>query len=516
MSRDVSCRVALVGLAVGLVVVVTGPGFLSPSVATTVDDLTMPAAGGAAAIACLWAARHRGGPERRWRHLIGVGMACWTAGLATWAVCRSVLSTPLPSPSPAGIGFLVFSVLALLALLSSTAPAARGAVVIGSRRRWMICLIDGVIVAGSLFALTWVTTLGAVIGAGAPTAWAFVLAIAHPVADYVLVAVVVALWATKRIPHRMHDQLALLGSGIATLAVADSVCTYRASDHAPEDLSVIVHTCFLLGPALIAVAATLPQASSRRFGPTAMSERATLVLPYVLVGGIWTLITLQNVPADDSRGLVLAGWAVLALLIVRHVCTLLENLTLHRQISATRAELTHQAHHAHHDPLTGLANRTLFDERLRRAIERHRDGCGSVAVLLLDLDDFKSVNDSYGHGCGDDLLRAVGERLCSSVRAGDTAARLGGDEFAVVLEDFTDPTAAAARIHAAVEAPYQLDGRILTIGASVGVAEPGPDEADVPAPELVRRADEAMYEGKRCGKATVVQHRRDRTPVLEV
>ncbi|MDQ3740661.1 MAG: EAL domain-containing protein [Actinomycetota bacterium] len=169
-----------------------------------------------------------------------------------------------------------------------------------------------------------------------------------------------------------------------------------------------------------------------------------------------------------------------------------------------RDELVHQAFH---DALTGLPNRALFRDRtqqaLARAYNRRRETPGGIAVLFADLDDFKSVNDSLGHGAGDELLREVATRLTNTLRTEDTIARLGGDEFAILLEDVKHPRAAeatAARLLAALEAPIRLptSDRDVVARASIGVAlSSGPDDT---AEDLLRDADAAMYAAKNGGR----------------
>jgi len=162
-------------------------------------------------------------------------------------------------------------------------------------------------------------------------------------------------------------------------------------------------------------------------------------------------------------------------------------------------QLTFQALH---DPLTGLANRTLFADRVEHALTRSRRRLGTVAVLFLDLDDFKRINDSHGHGVGDRLLVAVAARIAGVMRIGDTAARLGGDEFAVLLEDLDDADEArlvAGRLREALRGPFDLGGLEAFISASVGVALGRGTELD--HTELLRRADQAMYQAKSEGRA---------------
>ncbi len=161
---------------------------------------------------------------------------------------------------------------------------------------------------------------------------------------------------------------------------------------------------------------------------------------------------------------------------------------------ALEAQLLHQAFH---DPLTALANRALFRDRLEHALARTERESGRIAVMLLDLDNFKSVNDTQGHAAGDRMLEVVAARLRSATRGCDTVARLGGDEFAVLLEQMHASKGAevvASRIVEALRLPVEISlGRVMTVGASVGIAVLGGEEG---AEELLRNADVAMYEAK--------------------
>jgi diguanylate cyclase (GGDEF)-like protein len=166
-----------------------------------------------------------------------------------------------------------------------------------------------------------------------------------------------------------------------------------------------------------------------------------------------------------------------------------------RELQRSHAELRHQALHDH---LTGLANRALLDDRVTHALSLARRRGESVALLLVDLDDFKRVNDSLGHAVGDQVLVAVAERLSACVRQSDTLARLGGDELAVLVEDVTDPSQPmelAERLHEHLRAPLVGGGHTVHLTASIGVAV-----SDVDAEGLLRGADLAMYRAKHAGK----------------
>ena len=164
---------------------------------------------------------------------------------------------------------------------------------------------------------------------------------------------------------------------------------------------------------------------------------------------------------------------------------------------ASRKAAEERIHQARHDPLTGLPNRRFLDEQLKQAIAHAAQFDRKLAVLYLDLDGFKAVNDTLGHSVGDLLLQAVAERLCGCVRTVDTVARLGGDEFAVVLvgvERPEDASLLASRIAEAIGKPYDPDGHVVTITATIGIALAPGDGKN--ADELLRCADIALYRAK--------------------
>jgi diguanylate cyclase (GGDEF)-like protein len=181
-------------------------------------------------------------------------------------------------------------------------------------------------------------------------------------------------------------------------------------------------------------------------------------------------------------------------------------LTDARTVQALRVSLEAAQHDALHDPLTRLPNRSLLRDRLDQAIRRNHRRPTTVAVLFLDLDGFKRVNDSLGHDAGDELLVAVAQRLHACIRDVDTLARLGGDEFALLLEDIESAESVyevADRIHIALGTPFDLGVREITLTASIGVAFADSPEDGVR--ELLRNADLAMYQAKASGKGRYVR-----------
>lgn len=172
-----------------------------------------------------------------------------------------------------------------------------------------------------------------------------------------------------------------------------------------------------------------------------------------------------------------------------------------RDVTEHRRRSDHIHYLAHHDHLTGLANRTLLDERLRQAIARARRDQQSVAVFVLDIDNFKQINDSLGHADGDILLATVGQRLLSSVRESDTVARIGGDEFVIVMPDFRsldDVQRCGRQIIRNAAQPMEIRGNTIRITVSVGISLY--TDSGLDAEDLLRQADAAMYSVKDSGR----------------
>jgi diguanylate cyclase (GGDEF)-like protein/PAS domain S-box-containing protein len=171
-----------------------------------------------------------------------------------------------------------------------------------------------------------------------------------------------------------------------------------------------------------------------------------------------------------------------------------------RDISERKAFEDQLAHQAFHDPVTELANRALFTDRVQHSIKRSSRGGPSIGVVFIDLDDFKTVNDSLGHAAGDTVLQEVGRRLQDTVRPADTVARFGGDEFAVLLDEVEGSAEAAdiaGRILSALELRYEVGGKVVYPRASLGICLAGNGFGSTDAEELLRNADVAMYMAKR-------------------
>jgi diguanylate cyclase (GGDEF)-like protein len=230
-----------------------------------------------------------------------------------------------------------------------------------------------------------------------------------------------------------------------------------------------------------------------RFGPVGA----------LVAGGVSMYVAGPLLPADSATGApqALSDWVsrgVFFILIGQFVTALFGGVrrsAAREARLATEVELVH--HQAFHDPLTGLANRYLFAEHLERAVERRgRIGAG-VAVLFIDLDGFKDVNDLYGHALGDQLLKRVADRLTTNLRDADIVARLCGDEFAVLFEVValdSKPQAATTRLIEAFTQPFRLGSSEIFVTPSIGIARD--DTGTETGEELLRNADHAMYAAK--------------------
>jgi diguanylate cyclase len=282
--------------------------------------------------------------------------------------------------------------------------------------------------------------------------------------------------------------LALLGGGVTS-----GVATFLAGKHIfPGHVSVPV-ICWLV----VLAAERQRQAVGRPDPQPATRQRQYSLLPYLAVAATDVLLLLVTIgPGDQRRPVVVAGAiTITALVVVRQLAAFIDNARLVDQLRQSEDRLRHQASH---DELTRLANRTLFGEQVDAALGDSAS-YGRLAVLIVDLDDFKTVNDTLGHAVGDALLATVAQRIRHCVRPEDAVARLGGDEFAILLRHAHSDTidAVAERVLASLGRPLAVHGDQMFVQASIGVAvaRPGDDTGT-----LLRNADIAMYAAKESGK----------------
>lgn len=476
--------IAAAALAVFSALLLSGWG--GPSVLQLVSNLGSLLFGGAALGCTAAAARSSSGPQRRAWAALATGLAGWVAGDVVWAWYELVLrETEAPFPSVADAGYLLFPVAACVALVTFPVGYTR-------QSRLRLCL-DGILVAGSLFVLAWALGLGEVFSTSVESVSTFVVSLAYPLSDLVLLTTALLVLASAQPAHRAS--IGLLTAGLVCMGVSDSTFVYLIAEQDyvsghPIDIG------YAAGLTLMALAA-LRRVPNHQGKVVASLSAAALWFPYLLLPVAIGVGLVASVEEANDLPTFVALAIVIAAVLVRQFLVLADNRRLLETMAAQ----------ALHDPLTGLANRTLLCERLSAAMTADRAGDRSLAVLCIDLDDFKLVNDSLGHAAGDVLLVQAGARIRGCVRGTDTVARLGGDEFAVLLEDASEPSIDVAhRIRRAFDAPFVLEGQPWVVLPSVGVAT----TAHAATADLIlRNADLAMYAAKRDRGAGVAPYSPD-------
>ena len=429
---------------------------------------------------------NRPSDARPWLLLAG-GLALTTIGDWTWVILARVYGLE-PFPSIADVFYLGGIGLTIAAVVWMV----RGRIPGGDRAG----IVDALIVAAGVGLVSWSFLMAPIVADSAGAFIEIAFSLAYPMLDILLIGILVHILLAPgprvlSLTLMMGAILAFLLSDLpyAILALSDGYYTGH-----------IVDAGWLIGTALWAAAALHPSmrevAAPVSVGEVRLSAwrlallaAASLMAPAVLVIQ-WMIGNPIDVPG------IAVGCVVLFLLVIVRLGGVVNDLrsTLHHR-ERLEWELERRALH---DPLTGLPNRALFSDRLNRALAQRDE---RVATLFLDLDDFKTINDTFGHQVGDELLVAVADALHRSIRPEDTVARLGGDEFAVLIErDATEGTARmlASRLHAALRAPVQVAGRDRAIGVSIGISLGTSRTSN--AETLMREADIAMYVAKGDGK----------------
>ena len=378
---------------------------------------------------------------------------------------------PPTYPSVADAAWIL-SALALLAALAGLVRMRLG--------RVSATLVLDSIVAGMAIAAIGVELLhGTLEARTAPgvAADAVVTNLAYPVIDAVLLLVILGLVVAWRFaPPR---PIWVLAAGVAGFAVTDSVFLYQSTAGTFRPGSPL-SALSLVATAAIAFAGWTPRGRAERERSEVLPG---MVLPTVAaLACLGLLVYAAREPVPLAAIVLAAGGLVVAI----------ARAGMSFRVVRGAAEMRREART---DELTGAANRRAFNERLRTAL-RDRPATRPLALLVIDLDDFKDVNDLLGHHHGDELLALVAPRLKLALRSGDLLARIGGDEFAIVLDDADEETAlrVADRLHSGFRAPFDVGGRGLPVTASVGVAVFPQNGDDVEA--LLRAADLAMYDAK--------------------
>jgi diguanylate cyclase (GGDEF)-like protein len=463
-------------IAIGFAAWLIG-GWGGKSTVEAVDDLGLVGFALFAAVCSGFAAWKSSGRQRVAWICFSIGAGGWVVGSALWAYYE-LWADVAPFPSLADAGYLILPVAVCVGLVFFPVGYT------GQSQTRLV--LDGLIFAGALFEVAWVLVLRTIYESGGASRFAGGLSLAYPVADLVIITVAVMVLARARTGQR--TTLTLLTAGIVLIALSDSGFAYLTAHNAYKTASLIdlgwAAGLLLIGVAALISAAAPAAAASTSQVPTWVS----MWLPYMPT----LLATVVCVPAFISvpglGPIIFTAFVLVTMVLVRQFIVFAEN----RRLLATVAD------QAFRDPLTGLANRALFNDRLTHAVQLHQRDQQSVAVLSLDLDDFKLVNDSMGHPAGDALLVLIAERLMGCVRTSDTIARLGGDEFAVLMEGKPEHARLIAhRVVQAFDDPFDIDGHDLLIRPSVGLAVAAADEPEISADELLKQADIAMYSAKR-------------------
>jgi len=479
-TRDHAVHAAL---AIGALLLVAY--FLLPS--PDLQDFAYQVPGMLAVVAVLAGIRLHRPPKRAPWVLLAAGLLLTSTGDWTWVILeRGFGIEPFPSVADAfylaGIGLTGAAIVWLV----------RGRIPDGDRAG----VLDALIVAVGAGLVSWIFLMAPIVADASATLAETAFALAYPLLDLLILAFLVRIALA---PGRQVPALTLLIGALMALLAADFAYAFLAlvdgyaTGHPVEIgwlVSAVLFAAAALHPSMAEIAAPVPETDIRlsawRVG---LLTVASLMAPAVLV-----MQWIAGVPIDVP--VIAAASVVLFLLVIARlggvVADLRANLR-HRQ--ALEAELQQRAFH---DPLTGLANRTLFADRLGRALAQRDE---PVAVLFLDLDDFKTINDTHGHQAGDELLIAVAHSLAASVRPEDTVARLGGDEFAVLVERTATEGIArqlADRLIRGLRRPVPVAGRDRSIGASIGISLGRSGRAS--AEQLMSEADIAMYVAKGEGK----------------
>jgi diguanylate cyclase (GGDEF)-like protein len=400
-----------------------------------------------------------------------LALACGIGFFAAGDIYYTVVLEPggkIPTPSPSDAMYLLFYPCAYLMIVRLVGAHVRNL----SATVWL----DGAIGGLTLAALAAAIVLEPVVGSTHGTLSAFVTNLAYPLGDLVLTVFVLGVCVLTG--WRPGRTWLLIAVGFGVLAVADSIYLFQVAEGAYAS-GTILDALWPAGLLLLAFAAWSPPREREEIRYASI----TTILAPCLFGAIALFLLIRAnyvhlgpIPEALAGAALLVGW-------LRFVVSFNDV----RRLSDIRE------HQARTDDLTGLANRRHFYVKLNGAIEGCRRRGASFALLTIDLDHFKELNDTLGHYAGDLLLQQIGPRL-QSVMRDSTIARLGGDEFGVILRDASVAVAVAERINRALRRPFELEELTVGVNASIGIAI-FPDDAQS-TDSLLQRADVAMYQAK--------------------
>ncbi|MCP3802716.1 GGDEF domain-containing protein [Allokutzneria sp. A3M-2-11 16] len=459
-------------------------------------------------VTLLVGARRRSGADRDWRLWMTATACCMGLGLGVWIWTKLISGLPLPASTLGNIAYFMVPVFALITVISlidlGVAGEEQQQQATRPRRARAVLLLDVVIVASSVLLvghaglMLKLTNRSASSMAGGN----LVLQLMHPI-SYVLVAVIAVLVSGARGLSR-QPALGLLVLGFLAHAVSATITTSLVLSgirHIPP----VIDIGYMTGNALFLLTAVAPPGRPSSRKRRRSDHWLRLAVPYVPLPIAALFLAFRATDGTQIEPLeIYLGSCLIAAVVGRQLIAIADNLWLLGRLRASQRELEYQAYH---DSLTGLANRALFQETLRRAVENNTATGPPLLVLFIDFDDFKKVNDQYGHATGDALLRVISARLRALLPSTDLVARLGGDEFGILLhQNGKTAEQVGTAVLEGMQRPYQVDGREHVVRASIGLAELSPDDATLTAEELLARADSAMYTAKRRGKGTLALH----------
>jgi diguanylate cyclase (GGDEF)-like protein len=430
----------------------------------------------------------------RWWRLIFAGAAvCWLLGhVFRWTTTGGVAKVG------ASAAYLTATALAAVAviLLVNASDSMSGT----ARSQWRALsvanVLDGVVAGIAFLILAAMSGFRTGAIAAVPRSGVAAVEIVYVLLEVFIVAVVVLIAMIYDPGRPSRATYLLMAGGLVTMAAADRMVAYFRSV-GMESGELWAGIGLIVGPLLIAFAMldSWPWGKDRA---NRGSDWAQLILPYCGFIGLALLFAFHVINGHTLSPLaVIAAVAMVILVTARQVVAMRAQNLLTQRLYRAQKRLAYQLHH---DALTGLPNRILFAQRLDEAM---RDG--KFMLIFVDLDDFKEVNDRFGHAAGDELLCAIGGRLKRCVRDTDTLARIGGDEFAVLIDGESEQLEdAAERLRVALRDPFALQGSAVRVKASMGLVRPGADGVAQTSDDLLRQADISMYAGKRLGKDTAV------------
>lgn len=435
---------------------------------------------------------------RWWRLLLVAVLAAFVAGHVLWWSGVSEVDGVAPAMFITYLAFPVFA-LASMCVLVRSAGGLLGRPYATLQHSVVTTFLDGLVAATAFLIFISMGGFGTQSAASLPRSGNPVAQFVFSLAELVVVVVAVVITLIYHVDRPYRRNYLLLAAGIVTIASADRLVAYYETVGSETGLRWAA-IGLVLGPLMFGYAMLeqpeRPAKAGRQQSPS--MDWPQLILPYLGFLGITVLFAFHLSIGEPFTGLVTTMMLVMVLLIaIRQVVAIRAQYLLTQRLYTTQRRLARQVHT---DALTGLPNRLLFGRRLNAAM---RDG--RFVLIFVDLDDFKEVNDRYGHAAGDDLLRAVGERLKRCLSSADTVARVGGDEFAILVDGSREePEVVADRLRVALRVPFAVQGSSVRVRASMGVARPSGDGLPQTPDDLMRQADISMYAGKRIGKDTAV------------